>query len=209
MSRKIKIYIEGGGDQAKLKRACRRAFSKFFTQAGFAGRMPAVVACGSRNAAYGDFCTAVSITAANTLPLLLVDSEAPVASQHQLEEGFRPWDHLKVRDNWDKPESADDGQVHLMVQCMETWFLADRECLQNFFGNDFNNSALPNNTDIEFVEKRLLFKGLKNATRNSQKGKYGKGAHSFYILEMLNPDKIFTQSKWAKRLKETLERETE
>jgi len=75
VSRKIKIYIEGGGDQAKLKRACRRAFSKFFERAGFAGRMPGVVACGSRNKAFNDFCTAVATANDGVLPLLLVDSE--------------------------------------------------------------------------------------------------------------------------------------
>jgi len=42
VSKKLKIYIEGWGDHAKLKRACRRAFSKFFAKAGFAGRMPGV-----------------------------------------------------------------------------------------------------------------------------------------------------------------------
>ena len=208
MSRKIKIYIEGGGDQAKLKRDCRRAFTKFFERAGFAGRMPGVVACGSRNAAYKDFCTAVTIATAGELPLLLVDSEDRVASRYQQEEGFKPWDHLKGRDDWSMPEQTDNRQVHLMVQCMETWFLADKECLRDFFGNDFNDNALPRNPDIESVEKKQLFEALENATRHTQKGKYGKSAHSFKILELLNPDNIFRQSKWAKRLKETLEEVT-
>ena len=51
MSKKVKIYVEGGGDQAKLKRECRRAFSKFFEKAGFKGKMPRVVASGSRGSA--------------------------------------------------------------------------------------------------------------------------------------------------------------
>jgi len=29
---KMKIYVEGGGDKAKPKRECRRAFGKFFGQ---------------------------------------------------------------------------------------------------------------------------------------------------------------------------------
>jgi hypothetical protein len=103
VSRKIKIYIEGGGDQAKLKRACRRAFSKFFERAGFAGRMPGVVACGSRNKAFNDFCTAVATANDGVLPLLLVDSEGPVDSLYQQAGNFKPWDHLKRRDDWFRP----------------------------------------------------------------------------------------------------------
>jgi hypothetical protein len=79
----VKIYVEGGGDQRKLKRECRRAFSKFFEKAEFKGKMPRVVACGSRNDSYADFCTAVKTSSTSELPLLLVDSEAPVQPQHK------------------------------------------------------------------------------------------------------------------------------
>lgn len=58
MSKKVKIYVEGGGNLARLKRKCRQAFSSFFKRAGFKDRMPRIVACGSRNNAYDDFCTA-------------------------------------------------------------------------------------------------------------------------------------------------------
>ena len=41
--------------------------------------MPAIKACGSRHAAYGDFKTALRTAAADEYPVLLVDSEAPVS----------------------------------------------------------------------------------------------------------------------------------
>ena len=98
---KIKVYVEGGGDGSQLKTECRRAFSTFFEKAGLKGTMPRVVACGSRSNAYDDFCTALRTASADELPLLLVDSEAPVTVAD-------PWKHLKERegDQWDKPDTA-------------------------------------------------------------------------------------------------------
>ncbi len=202
---RVKIYVEGGGDQAKLKRECRRAFSKFFEKAGFKGRMPRVVACGARDSAYGDFCTAVKTATDDELPLLLVDSEAPVQPQHQQTGQFDPWGHLQARDGWNQPANTDSEQAHLMVQCMEAWFLADRQCLQDFFGNSFQTKALPGNQNIEVIGKQQLFDALKNSTRHTQKGEYGKGSHSFKILENINPKLVFSASLWAKRLRDTLE----
>ncbi|MCK5244231.1 MAG: DUF4276 family protein [Desulfobacterales bacterium] len=192
----VKIYVEGGGDQRKLKRECRRAFSKFFEKAEFKGKMPRVVACGSRNDSYADFCTAVKTSSTTELPLLLVDSEAPVQPQHQ----NKPWQHLKDEDGWDIPRNTMEEQAHLMVQCMETWFLANQTCLQTFFGQGFNDNALPHNPNIESVDKTQLFEGLKNATRHTQKGEYGKASHSFKILEKLNLAAVTERSPWAKRL---------
>ena len=202
---KVKIYIEGGGDQAKLKRECRRAFSKFFENAGFRGKMPSVVACGSRNNAYDDFCIAMRNSSNGTVALLLVDSEARVLPQYQREGAFRPWEHLHARDGWDKPAGADDDQVHLMVQCMEAWILADRECLKDFFGSGLRGNVLPTCSEVESIDKRSIYTVLKDATRDTQKGKYGKGAHSFGIIELINPDKVFRSSKWARRLKAILD----
>ena len=64
--------------------------------------------------------TAVNNGGPNDLPLLLVDSEGPVAA------GQTSWQHLKARDNWDKPRPVSDDQAFLMVEVMETWFIADR-----------------------------------------------------------------------------------
>lgn len=51
----VKLYLEGGGDAAALKTACREGFAKFLGKAGMTGRMPRIVACGSRADAY-DSC---------------------------------------------------------------------------------------------------------------------------------------------------------
>ena len=201
---KVKIYVEGGGDQARLKRKCRRGFSRFFSNAGLE-RKPKIVACGSRQSTYEDIRTAVKAATPDVLPLLLVDSEGPVQEQHQRDGNFDPWGHLRFRDGWVRPQNVDDDQAHLMVQCMESWFLADRQCLQNFFRDNFQANALPGNPNIEEIDKQRLFDSLKKATRHTQKGRYDKGAHSFEILGQINPARVFQHSPWAKRLKNKLE----
>lgn len=193
----VKIYIEGGGDQRKLKNECRHAFSEFFRQADLTPHKPKLVACGSRNNAYDDFCIATRNAASNnTIPFLLVDSEAPVEAKHSA----YPWNHLEACDAWSKPDGVGQNQAHLMTQCMESWFLADKTALAEFFGQDFNEKSLPIRPDIENVPKEDVLAALKKATSKTQKGPYGKGVHSFKILETVNPSKVTEASPWAKRL---------
>jgi len=198
--RNVKIYVEGGGDQNKLRRECRRAFSKFFEKAGFKGKMPGIVACGGRQKAYNDFRTAVRRASSEEMPFLLVDSEAAVSVSHK----DRPWNHLKQRDRWDKPDNSTDEQAHLMVQVMESWFLADPSVLRDFFGNDFRQNALPGNKNIEQIPKEEVLRSLKKASGRTGKGEYGKGPHSFKILEKINPESVAASSGWARRLLDEL-----
>jgi hypothetical protein len=121
----VKIYVEGGGDRnPSLARDLRRGFQSFFTNADFE-KKPAVVACGSRQTAYEDYCLAV---ANGQTAMLLVDSEAPV--QEQFEQGdirdWKPWEQLQSRTNsageqcdlWTAIGEKTD--CHLMVQMMES-----------------------------------------------------------------------------------------
>jgi len=195
----VKIYVEGGGDAQALRTRCRRGFSQFFERAGLQGRMPKVVACGSRNDAYSDFKRAVANAGDNDFPVLLVDSEEEVTED-------QPWKHLKDRDNWERPELAEDDQAHLMVQCMESWFLADRQCLAKYFGDGFTEKPLPGNRNIEEVAKAKVFEALEMSTRKTKtKGEYGKGKHSFEILGELDPEKVRAASKHADNLLVTLD----
>lgn len=197
----VRVYVEGGGDTSLLKRRCREGFSEFFRKAGLEGRMPRVVASGARMSAYSDFCTAVKNVKAGDFVVLLVDSEEAIESD------TKPWFHLKNRkgDGWEQPESARDESIHLMVQCMEAWFMADRECLVEYFGDKFNQHALPKREDVEKIDKDDLFRFLNKATHRCEKtGKYSKGRHSFEILARLDPDKVVNASPYAKRLIDTL-----
>lgn len=196
-----KVYVEGGGNAKALRTLCRQGFSEFFRKAGFKGRMPRIIAGGSRQQAFGLFSTALKNANSDDFIVLLVDAEAPVTTENGV------WAHLESRDGWISPQGADNENAHLMVQCMESWFLADKQSLAAFFGVGFKESALPANMDIEQISKQDVFDGLKKATRECEKkGEYGKGPHSFKILTMLNPDKVANASPHAERLIHKLRR---
>ncbi len=189
----VRLYVEGGGTTNRLRTDCRRGFAEFFKKAGLAGRMPRIIASGGRREAYKDFCIAQRQGA--VCALLLVDSEKAVAE----EDG--PWDHLNKRDLWSRPPGASDDQCHLMVQIMESWFLADKKTLAKYFGKGFNEGALPKRDDIEAIPKADVFKGLENATRQTEtKGTYSKGSHSFEILALIDPKLVRRASAYANRL---------
>lgn len=203
----VKLYVEGGGDGKDLKSECRRGFREFLEKARLKGRMPAIVACGGWRSAYEDYCTAI---ASGEAAMLRVDSEAPIAAAHQTgkPDEWRPWQHLKARqgDGWDRPQGAFEADCHLMVQCMESWFLADREKLKDFFGQGFRDSDLPSAANpVETIAKTAVLDSLKKATCDCQlKGQYGKGDHSFKLLAQLDPAKVVDASPWAKRFVDTL-----
>ncbi len=196
-----KLFVEGGGNQNDaLKTECRRAFTALLEKAGFKGHMPRVVACGGRRNAYEQFCTAIR---GGEAAILLVDSEAPVAAED-------PWQHVAQRpgDEWERPAGATEGHLHLMVQCMEAWFLADRRTLGDFFGQGFHENSLPAATCVpEDLDKLDLYRRLEQATRRTKtKGAYDKGKHAFKLLARLDPDLVRKAGGWAERFFATLDR---
>lgn len=203
---KITIYVEGGGDRKDLRAKCREGFTRFFEKAGFAGRMPGIVACGSRVDAYRRFSTAILGAVDGEFIVLLVDSEAAVKKEHK----EKPWRHVKERegDQWEKPPAAEEENLHLMVQCMEAWFFADKATLGAYFGRDFQVSALGNVRNVETISKHDLFEQLKRATVRTKKGAYGKGKDSFELLGRIDPVKIRNGSFFADRLIATLEQKS-
>jgi hypothetical protein len=207
----VKLYVEGGGDSAALRTACRQGFTQFITDAGI-GQRPRVVACGSRKDAYDSYCTAL---ASGEDAVLLVDSEAPVAQQCQQGQAseWQPWLHLKQRpgDGWDKPNGAPDTDCHLMVQCMESWLIADPAALKAFFGQGFRENQLPAAANsVESVAKTQVYSALANATKDCKtKAQYGKGEHSFKLLGKIDPTKVTAASPWASRFVSELKKKME
>jgi hypothetical protein len=199
----VRIYVEGGGDHNKfLQTQCRRGFSEFFRKAGLVGRMPRIVACGGRRHAYDSFRTSHENAGMYDFPILLVDSEAPVV-------GTDPWEHVRLRadDGWQRPDGASQDQIHLMVQAMEAWFHADKEMLQQYFGQGFRLAALRPRPDIDNIPKADLFTGRQMATRDCvKKGEYSKGQHSFEILALIDPARVKASSPHAGRLFSVLDR---
>jgi len=196
---KIKIYIEGGGEGKDLDKRFREAWTKFFKAAELP-RMPGTVRGKGRGNTYDLFRTAIKAKQKDVLPLLLLDSEDPV------KEGHTVWQHLKVRDDMDRPAGAQDNQAYLMVQVMETWFLADQENLQAFFGPKFKSIKILEWPNLEDVKKVRIFECLDEATQDCNK-KYEKGKISFKVLETTNPKKVENACPHAKALLDFLRRQ--
>jgi hypothetical protein len=161
-------------------------------------RRPSIVACGGRDQAFKRFKTAVDSSLAGDVCALLVDAEAPVTTASVVQ-------HLHDRDGWNFP-ALDRHRVFLMVQAMESWFLADREALANFYDGGFLAKSLPgSSTNVEAVPKGDLEPSLKDASKPTRtKGEYHKVKHGFALLALVDPVKIGIASRHAKLLNEFL-----
>ena len=172
-------------------------------RAGFKGRLPRIIACGSRSAAFDDFTTALSTAREGDIVILLVDSETPLRIDPATAQPVNPWKHLLNQDHWTKPAAAKDEHAYLMVVCMESWFLADVNALKSYFGPGFKEDKIKANPMIEQIPKDSVFKQLADATAESiHKGKYdgrSKARHSFEILGRLDPAKVRIASPHADR----------
>ena len=197
---KITIYVEGGGDSNRSKTKCHQGFGEFFKKLGIISTPEIklhIVACGSRNEAFKDFCKTLK-SKNSDINLLLIDSEKAIDNNHNV------WQHLYEVEKWQKPEKSTNEQLHFMVECMENWFMADVRTLADYYGKDFNQNALPKNAHIENIAKTALLDSLKEATKNTTKGKYSKGNHSFEILSRIDANQVIAKSNYANRLHETL-----
>ena len=175
------ILLEGGDvESSESLGRCREGFRRLLEKCGFSGRMPRLKACGSRQRAYDNFVTLYERQPSPDYIALLIDSEDPVANTDE------PWRHLNQRDGWQRPAAAQDDQVLLMVTCMETWIVADRQALNEHFGNRLQTSSLPPLNNIENRSRQDVQDRLERATRDCP-GPYTKGPKSFEILGKLNP----------------------
>ena len=188
------IYIEGGGTGENLESLFRRSWAKFFAAAGLRGHLPKVVRGGGRNRTFDLFARAIKHPNPKRVPLLLVDSEDFVKTGHSV------WQHLQANDNWIRPLNVGDDQAFLMVQAMETWFLADRNSLQRYFGAKFKENALRQWPQLEAVPKAMVFDALERAT---DKG-YVKGKVSFELLAQIDPALVEAACPHAKALLDRL-----
>ncbi len=160
MVKEIRIYIEGGGDLKNQKTMLRQGFSNFFKPLIDKARTRKIkwniTMCGKRDAAHRDFHNACN-SHPDAFNLLLVDSEEPVDAT--------PMEHLNKRDGWSLGLSEE--HYRLMVQTMESWLIADIDALKQFYGQGFQESAIPKNNNVEQIDKSELKKSLEKASQNS------------------------------------------
>ncbi|WP_437766172.1 DUF4276 family protein [Sorangium sp. So ce281] len=191
----VRIYVEGGGETRRAQEPLRIGFGKLFARVLGERARPKVITCGSRNAAFDDFKRGLK-SHPDALCILLVDSEEPV------KPGTSTWDHVLRRegDQWLRPDGVSDEQLHLMVQAMEAWLVADPEALAAYYKNGFRRDALPQQKNVEQVAKRDLYDVMERATRDSKtKGKYAK-SHAFELIGLVDPHKVRAASAHAARL---------
>ena len=155
--------------------------------------MPKIVPGSGHQQTFERFAIAVAGGDPGIVPLLLVDSEAPIAA------GQSVWQHL----GWDRPPDAGDDQAFLMVQIMETWFLADRNSLKRYFGAEFRENALKQWPQLEDVPKRTVLSALEHATANCATC-YAKGKVSFELLAQVDPSLVEATCPHAKALLDRL-----
>ncbi|GBE93127.1 DUF4276 family protein [Nostoc cycadae] len=201
MVKEVRIYVEGGGDGKNTKALIRQGFSQFLNPLVELARSQKIkwniIICGSRNNAFQDFKNALK-NHPEAFNVLLVDAEAPVKVES-------PWQHLKLRDNWNKPSEVDDSQCHLMVQAVEAWFIADIETLKKFYGQGFKENAISKNPNVETIAKDNLEPSLKAATSQTTKGEYHKINHASKLLELLDVATVRQASPYCDRLFTTLQ----
>ena len=133
--------------------AFRRAWQMFFSKAGVDGQMLEIAVGGGQHEAFALFSSQldryVKDEETEPRPLLLVDSEEPVAAGHTV------WEHLRTRvqHRFQQPAEADDDSAYMMVQAMETWFIADPPALQRFFDSSLDTSVFQNSSPVETILK--------------------------------------------------------
>jgi len=193
------LYIEGGGKGRELSARFHEGWKEFFNSAGV-GRRTKIVRGGGRQQTFDRFVAAVTRSVSGTVPILLVDSEGPVAPRHSV------WQHLRARDGWPRPAGAGDDQAFLMVQVMETWFLADRGALRSYFGTGFGEKALRAWPKLEDVPKSTVLEALERATVSCRKrySKGSKGKVSFELLARVDPARVEAACPHARALLDEL-----
>ena len=153
-----------------------------------------LVCCGSRNEAHRGFRNALDHGDGGVC-ILLVDAEGTVNQSARR--------HLRSRDGWDLRATPED-HIHLMVQAMEAWIVADPPALARYYGQGFRPAALPKTRNLEDVSKQDLERGLRQATQDTSKGRYHKIKHASDLLRRIDVSAVTSRCGHCKRLVDVL-----
>ena len=196
MVTEIQIFFEG--DKTLLK-----GFNAFLKPVIDSARQRRIrfqlVSGGSIAETIKDFLDAIQDNP-DAFNILLVDSDGPdngnlIAS-------------VRALSTWDNHIGAtvQDGQIHFMVQVMESWFLADRDALGRYYGRDFQPNRLPPNQNVEQIPSNDVIRRLEDAARRTRKGKYHKTRHAPDLLAQIDAAKVRQAAPNCDRLFVTLNR---
>lgn len=187
---KVGIYVEGAGDSKDGKAQLRQGFDTLLAKQKDMVRKRRgewrLTMCKSRGEACRGFLNALEHST-DSISILLVDSEGPVEDTTPVGRVT----YLQNRDNWDLT-SADPATVHLMIQCVEAWLVADPDAQARVFGKGFHAESLPKRKNLDEEPKNSLEASITKAARATKAGKegYKKVRHAAAILTKLDPDKV-------------------
>ena len=87
-----------------------------------------------------------------------------------------------------------------MVQAMEAWIVADPESLASDYGQGFRGQGLPRAGHLEKVSKADLTRGMRGASKRTQKGSYQKIRHASDLLKRIDVNKAKNRCPHCKQL---------
>ena len=184
----VRIYFEGDA-------SLRPGFRELFKGLGGAKLRLNLIACGADFVA--DFVSGVKRNP-NALNILLQDAEGPYSPAVAQETRRRI-------NRYDSGQRIADDQLHFMVPLMESWFLADRATLRNYYGPGFAENRLPANRQVEEILKEDVINDLANATRDTAKGRYHKTRHAPELLARIDAARVRAAAPIGARLFRLLE----
>jgi len=147
----IRLYFEGD-------RTLEQGFSRFFSKLhedALAARVELHIVAAKRGP--DDFAKAIRANP-HSWNILLKDSEEEM-----------PRDRYALCDKHGIPRSQ-VGNVFWMVQLMESWFLADPEALDAYYGQKFSTNAIGQTADVERFRSARSITGLRPRRRTPQRG---------------------------------------
>lgn len=194
---KLVVFVEGtAGDPGAL----RKAFRQFLERLGFPGSAIQIVAAGDGPAAHKAYEKFVSRSEDDRIVFLLIDSE-----QHK-ERDLPNWEFLSRTRKLRKPKAAGVNSLGLMVQCMETWFLADRDAAIGYFRLGKGGDPLPRHAHPELVPKVRILDSFDKASHQSRRRRYQKGADALALLGLVDPNIVAERCPHAERFFNALRR---
>lgn len=189
MVQEIRIYIEGDTKQ-KGKNAeitLREGFHHFFSELIEKAREKnikfRIIMCGSKFITFKAFLAGKE-SYPNSFVAFLIDADYPVPENETAKSFLQ-----KQNTDWHW-HGINENHCFLMAQVMESWFFADIDTLEKYYGQNFNRKTLRQTKNVEKIAKSDVESSLANATRITKKGEYHKTKHGSKILELINPQKV-------------------
>ena len=199
MVEEIRIYIEGDTKQKGKNSdiALREGFHNFFRELIEKAREQnikfRITLCSSKFITFKVFLNGVKVYQ-DSFVAFLIDADDTVDEKETAKSFLQ-----KQNADW-YWQTINEEQCFLMVQMMESWFFADIDTLEKYYGQNFNRKALRQSNNVEKIAKSDVKNGLANATKNTQKGEYHKTKHGAKLLELINPQKVREVAPHCKRL---------